>query len=503
MCERNEAIAELGDRLDRNHSWRKCAFIACGLSLCITVDILQYSMPLAFLPSVLEDRGHEQMQIATAIGIYYWTGFFGCFVITCYQVWCLLYPRSAQPEEEVASLKTTQRQITYLIVGLLLGSVTLVGQALYPHMAMHIACRFIQGLAGAFIFFYTFLLSVSMFEGPQQVFAMTAASTALNLAEVLGSSLGAVLFNAWGQRVVFWVLGVVSVLNQIFLVTILCIIGAAPALARNSSSPGQPELVPEAPRRRGSLRAMLEEPVGTDGSPQSGSARLWAMLRCQRLGCAVVLIVMAAIVKGSVEEILPFHADHRWGFNPMKIGQLFSIIAVAYICAAVATGHMWHKLKRYRIVFSAFWLAILGGTAWAVLMTASFYKREPVLWLWLAIYGISLGLTHTPAALLLADAIGHQEGRAKDAANGIWNTMWEAGGSLGFLLGGLLAENYHDQINLMTGYIVFCVLSAGAMLFIAHWPLGLLSSGGSASSHLKALTAEKDKDKEATYGSML
>ena len=34
----------------------KCIFMVTGLSLCITVDILQYSMPLAFLPSVLEDR---------------------------------------------------------------------------------------------------------------------------------------------------------------------------------------------------------------------------------------------------------------------------------------------------------------------------------------------------------------------------------------------------------------------------------------------------------------
>merc|ERR1719420_1693363 len=75
------------DALDRNHTWPTCVLFACGLSLCITVDILQYSMPLAFLPSVLEDRGHSTMKIAAAIGVYYWTGFAGGAVITSYQIW--------------------------------------------------------------------------------------------------------------------------------------------------------------------------------------------------------------------------------------------------------------------------------------------------------------------------------------------------------------------------------------------------------------------------------
>merc|ERR1719437_386289 len=86
---------------------------------------------------------------------------------------------------------------------------------------MHTACRFMQGLAGAFIFFYAFLLSVGMFTGRQQVFAMTVASTALNIAEVLGSSLGAWLFDNYGQRAVFWVLGITSMTNQILLVLVM------------------------------------------------------------------------------------------------------------------------------------------------------------------------------------------------------------------------------------------------------------------------------------------
>merc|ERR1719395_349596 len=80
----------------RNHSWPVCYCYACGLSLSITVDILQYSMPLAFLPSVLEDRGHSPEMIATAIGVYYWTGLLGGLLITAYQIWKMLYKKETQ-----------------------------------------------------------------------------------------------------------------------------------------------------------------------------------------------------------------------------------------------------------------------------------------------------------------------------------------------------------------------------------------------------------------------
>jgi MFS family permease len=232
---------------------------------------------------------------------------------------------------------------------------------------------------------------------------------------------------------------------------------------------------------------------------QSGAGGGWSKLRkvlqSRRLACAVILIVMAAIVKGSVEEILPFHADHRWGFGPMEIGQLFSIIAVAYITAAVVVGRIWVFLNGYRVTFSAVWLPLLGATAWCVFITNSYSRSEMMLRAALAFYGLCLGLTHTPAALLLADAVENEQGKAKDAVNGIWNTMWEAGGSLGFLLGGLLAENYNDQVNLMTGYVVCCILAAGMMLAVANWPTAG-STNETAGSALGKLAGSYGSTKE-------
>merc|ERR1719191_344066 len=102
-----------------------------------------------------------------------------------------------------------------------------------------------------------------------------------------------------------------------------------------------------------------------------------------------------------------------------------------------------------------------------IFAVAAYYKTTWNLWGTLAVYGCFLGLTHTPAALLLADAIEHEEREAaKDAVNGIWNTMWEAGGSLGFLLGGLLAHSYASQLDLLAAYLVACIASGILMLLV-------------------------------------
>merc|ERR1719162_177174 len=76
--------------INREHTTLRYVFILCSVSMCITVDILQYSMPLAFLPSVLEDRGHSPEMIATAIGVYYWTGLLGGLVLTSYEIWKMM-----------------------------------------------------------------------------------------------------------------------------------------------------------------------------------------------------------------------------------------------------------------------------------------------------------------------------------------------------------------------------------------------------------------------------
>merc|ERR1719331_2074984 len=206
--------------IDRDHTTAQYAFILVSVSMCITVDILQYSMPLAFLPSVLEDRGHSTEMIATAIGVYYWTGLLGGICLTSYEVWKMMCSKK-QHEVDITTYADVQKQLKVIIFNLGIGVITLFVQANCPRWHVHTACRFVQGFVGAFLFFYVFLLNVAVFRGQQQVLAMTFASCATVLAELAGPLLGSILFDIYGQRAVFWFLGVVSFANQGMLVGVL------------------------------------------------------------------------------------------------------------------------------------------------------------------------------------------------------------------------------------------------------------------------------------------
>merc|ERR1719162_1694381 len=106
---RDEAAPE--HYINRDHTWLQYVFILTSVAMCITVDILQYSMPLSFLPSVLEDRGHSPMKIATAIGVYYWTGFLGGLIITSYQIWRVI--NGSSRDDRVTTVANAKRQIKY------------------------------------------------------------------------------------------------------------------------------------------------------------------------------------------------------------------------------------------------------------------------------------------------------------------------------------------------------------------------------------------------------
>merc|ERR1719324_391918 len=122
---------------------------------------------------------------------------------------------------DITPLATVQRQIKIIIFNLGIGVITLFIQANIPRWHVHTACRFVQGFVGAFLFFYVFLLNVAIFKGQQQVIAMTCASCATVLAELAGPLLGSILFDMYGQRAVFWFLGIVSFANQGMLVGVL------------------------------------------------------------------------------------------------------------------------------------------------------------------------------------------------------------------------------------------------------------------------------------------
>merc|ERR1740138_786341 len=124
-------------------------------------------------------------------------------------------------EIDITPFLEVKKQLKVIIFNLGIGVITLFVQANCPRWHVHTACRFVQGFVGAFLFFYVFLLNVAVFRGQQQVIAMTCASCATVLAELAGPLLGSILFDIYGQRAVFWFLGVVSFANQGMLVGVL------------------------------------------------------------------------------------------------------------------------------------------------------------------------------------------------------------------------------------------------------------------------------------------
>lgn len=195
--------------------------------------------------------------------------------------------------------------------------------------------------------------------------------------------------------------------------------------------------------------------------PQHGSGRkMKTLLLNPRFVCANLIILMAGCIKGSVEEMLPFHADHQWGYDPMQIGELFCVVAVTYFMAASLVCNFWMDLGRFQLSFSAQSIVMLGVTAWMGFCVAYYTHNATVLCGTFAAYGFAAGLAFTAAAQLIAEVVDHEECAGKDAANGIWNTMWEAGGSFGFFLGGLLAHHHNDQMAL-TGRFAVCSVVVG------------------------------------------
>ena len=91
-------------------------------------------------------------------------------------------------------------------------------------------------------------------------------------------------------------------------------------------------------------------------------------------------------------------------------------------------------------------------------------------YLCLALYGFSLGATHTPATYFIGAYVDTIEDTAsKDAANGIWNTMWEFGGSVGFLFGSFPDNSkWWEEATYLAGLGCLVVLTSIAFLHVSN-----------------------------------
>jgi MFS family permease len=416
-------------RLRASHTWPRAIALSVSISMCIAVDILQYSFPLSFLPRSLEDEGHSSRHIAAVIGGYYWSGFVGGVFITIWQIYKILFKKAS-----VLTITHVKWQVAALIVGLVVGAGTLVKQASDDSYTVHMVCRVIQGFLGAILFFYSYLLSIELFQGTQQIFALTLNTIALNVAEVGGPLFGATVFTMSGQSSSFYLLTALSVLNQVTL------LGALWWLHRQQSSveiPDSESLISE----ESEIDAI--ERMGDTCKSETGFDRFLDIISNPHLWKSLAVIAPAALVKAEIENILPLFADHSLGFDTMSIGFSFSSVAVAFVASSVGIGLSWGSMSvRVRDLIVGCSLVLLSIFTTTILPVTLLTNDSGVFTVLLAIYGTFLGLTITPSSFLLGEYVDSlKDSQSKDVANGLWNTIWELGGSLGFFISGIPRSN--------------------------------------------------------------
>lgn len=454
---------ELG-HLRQSHSWLRAVGLSVSISMCIAVDILQYSFPLSFLPRSLEDEGHSSRHIAAVIGGYYWSGFVGGVFITAWQIYKILF-RKASP----LTLTHVKWQIFALIVGLIVGAGTLVKQATDDSYTVHMVCRVIQGFLGAILFFYSYLLSIELFSGKQQIFALTLNTIALNVAEVGGPLFGATVFTMSGQSSSFYLLTGLSVVNQIML-------GFALWWLHQRGKGSQLSVASQDAIETASLiseesEAEAIERNTPDPSMSSGFDRFVDIISNPHLWKSLAVIAPSALVKAEIENILPLFADHRLGFDTMSIGLSFSSVAIAFVISSIGIGLSWDNLTiRARDLIVGTSLVLLSIFTTTIL-PATLFSNDPVVFTTLlAIYGVFLGLTITPSSFLLGEFVDSlKDSQSKDVANGLWNTIWELGGSVGFFISGIPKSNdWHTEEIVISTSSLSLVVAAIGFFFITQ-----------------------------------
>lgn len=428
-------------------------FYAGTIALCIVIDILQYSAPLSFLPQALKDEGHSAPEIAAAIGSYYWAGFLGGACITIYQ-----FRRVVFQPVQVLEWSHLRQHVVCLILGLGGGCIALIVQGLYPTYWVHFGVRLVLGFLGAFLFFFSFLLSIELFEANswQQTLALTLSSMALHCAEVFGPFVGGSIFMAFGLQTVFFVLAAFSVVNQIMLGIMLCML----------------------PKGDSESKPLVAQELEARDENETGVAGLKNILSSPLMWKSVLVIMPAAMIKAALENILPLFADHKLRYDEFEVGLCFTLVAIAFLTTSSLIGVFWSKLSYgAQTALVSFSMLALAGVSCTMLLSYQYggpymykYKGlvapQPECWdreckehehsitlfyIGLVFFGMTSAGCFTPAAYFIGDYVDSvRDSAMKDAANAVWNTLWEVGGSLGLALAGIPSTRswFQEQILL-------------------------------------------------------
>lgn len=462
--------------LDKQWSWPYASFLASTISLCIVIDILQYSSVLSFLPQGLKDEGYQAHEIAAVIGSYYWAGFLGGTCITSWQI-----RKVIAHKQETLQWNHLRSHVINLIIGLMCGSAALTIEGMWPSMAVHFFTRFAQGFLGAFLFFFSFFLSIELFQARsfQQRIALTMSTMSLHCAEVFGPFFGASIFMRWGPQTVFFTIAGMSCGVQLLLLAVYFTLptnGEQVAETPVVENPETEALLHRSPkqRRRNETRQRWKE--------------LQSVLTSARLWRSVLVVAPAAMIKAALENILPLFADHKLKYNEFEVGLCFTMIAVSFLTTSIIISFIWGLMsengQNWFVTFFMVFLGIISSTLLVAYMyggdcnlliddlfdstpdCAPYSRSKRLFWFCLVLFGVASAGCFTPAGYLIGDYVDSLDNAAtKDAANGIWNTLWECGGCLGIALSGLPSTRSWVQEQILMANLGMIIIIAASTFF--------------------------------------
>jgi len=431
---------------------------------------------LSFLPQGLKDEGYQAHEISAVIGSYYWAGFLGGTCITSWQI-----RKVIAHKQETLQWSHLRGHVVNLIIGLMCGSAALTIEGMWPSIAVHFFTRFAQGFLGAFLFFCSFFLSIELFQARsfQQRIALTMSTMSLHCAEVFGPFFGASIFVRWGPQAVFFAIAGMSCGVQLLLVGVYFSLPAndehlavtPPAVMQETEA-----LLPQSAKQR---RRYETKKRWKELQNILTSARLWR---------SVLVVAPAAMVKAALENILPLFADHKLKYNEFEVGLCFTLIAVSFLTTSILISFIWGLLsdnaQNWFVTLFMVFLGIISSTLLVSYMyggdcnlliddlfdstpdCAPYSRSKRLFKVCLVLFGVASAGCFTPAGYLIGDYVDSLDNAAtKDAANGIWNTLWECGGCLGIAFSGIPSTRSWVQEQILMANLGMIIIVAAFTFF--------------------------------------
>lgn len=210
-----------------------------------------------------------------------------------------------------------------------------------------------------------------------------------------------------------------------------------------------------------------------------GSPMLWR---------SILLVAPAAMVKAALENILPLFADHKLKYDEYHVGLCFTLIAVSFLCTSMLISFSWGFLsehgKTWFVTGSMGCLALTSSTLLLAYMygghcnlliddlfdatpdCAPFKHSVRFFYFSLWLFGMASAGCFTPAGYLIGEYIDTLNNAAtKDAANGIWNTLWEVGGCIGIALSGIPNTRNWMEEQLLMAFLGFIIMICAFVFF--------------------------------------